>query len=65
MDSVEDAGLLSTHKLRLGMKENSMFILLIFILAYRHRRAGANGIGQIPVRNLVTIARSTGERRGK
>ena len=26
------------------MKENSMFILLMFILAYRHHRAGANGI---------------------
>ena len=63
MDSVEDAGLLSTHKLRLGMKENSMFILLIFILAYRHRRAGANGMA--PVRNLATIARPAGERRGK
>jgi len=30
------------------MKENSMFILLMFILAYRHHRAGANGIGQTP-----------------
>jgi hypothetical protein len=36
------------HKLRLGMKENSMFILLMFILAYRHHRAGANGIVQTP-----------------
>jgi hypothetical protein len=25
-----------------------MFILLIFILAYRHHRAGANGIVQTP-----------------
>jgi hypothetical protein len=42
-----------------------MFILLMFILAYRHRRAGANGTGQTPVRNLITIARSTGEHRGQ
>ena len=40
-----------------------MFILLMFILAYRYHRAGANGIGQTPFRNLVTIARSTGEHR--
>ena len=30
------------------MKENSMFILLMFILAYRHHRAGAHGIVQTP-----------------
>jgi hypothetical protein len=41
-----------------------MFILLMFILAYRHHRAGANGVGQTPVRRLATSARSTGERRG-
>jgi hypothetical protein len=45
------------------MKENSMFILLIFILAYRYHRADANGMA--PVRNLATIARPAGERRGK
>ena len=42
-----------------------MFILLMFILAYRYHRAGANGIGQTLFRNLVTIARSTGEHRGQ
>ena len=46
--SVEDADLRSGSKLWLGMKENSMFILLMFILAYRYHRAGANGIGQTP-----------------
>ena len=63
--SVEDADLRSGSKLWLGMKENSMFILLMFILAYRYHRAGANGIGQTLFRNLVTIARSTGEHRGQ
>jgi hypothetical protein len=40
-----------------------MFILLMLILAYRHHRAGANGIAT-PARNLVTIARSRGGHRG-
>jgi hypothetical protein len=60
---VEDAHLPLGRKLRLGMKEDSMFILMIFILAYRHHRAGANGIGQAPVRKLATSARSTSDRR--
>ena len=42
-----------------------MFILLMFILAYRYHRANANGVRQASIQNLETVAWRTGELRGQ